>query len=129
MSYSKAVLDHYENPRNVGRLDETKPSVGKGMYGSPACGDVGVMYIEVDENDIIIDAKMKVYGCGSAIASMSMTAERIEGMLLSDAAKITNQEIYDDLALPPVKRHCSVLTEQILQNAIKDYRNKQGNTP
>lgn len=125
MAYSTAVIDHYENPRNVGSLDKSDPSVGTGMVGAPACGDVMKLQIKVDENTgIITDARFKTYGCGSAIASSSLVTEWVKGKTLDEAATIRNTEIAEELALPPVKIHCSILAEDAIKAAIEDYRNK-----
>lgn len=124
MAYSDKVIDHYENPRNVGSLDKDDPSVGTGMVGAPACGDVMKLQIKVDENGIITDAKFKTYGCGSAIASSSLVTELVKGMHLDQAAKIRNFEIAEELALPPVKIHCSILAEDAIKAAVKDYKEK-----
>ena len=121
MAYSKQVLDHYENPRNVGKMDENDPTVGTGMVGAPACGDVMRLQIKV-ENDIITDAKFKTYGCGSAIASSSLLTEWVKGMNLADANLVKNTQLAEELALPPVKIHCSVLAEDAIKSAIKDYQ-------
>ena len=123
MAYSKQLLDHYENPRNVGRMDENDPSVGTGMVGAPACGDVMRLQIKV-ENNIITDAKFKTYGCGSAIASSSLLTEWVKGRTLDEANEIRNTHIAEELALPPVKIHCSVLAEDAIKAAIQDYRKK-----
>jgi len=123
MSYSTKVLDHYENPRNVGKMDDNDPNVGTGMVGAPACGDVMKLQIKV-EDGIITDAKFKTYGCGSAIASSSLVTEWVKGMTLNEASSITNSDISQDLALPPVKIHCSVLAEDAIKAAIKDYEMK-----
>ena len=123
MAYSEKVLDHYENPRNVGSLDKNSPNVGTGMVGAPACGDVMKLQIEV-EDGIIVDAKFKTYGCGSAIASSSLVTEMLKGMTLDEAQTIKNSAIADELALPPVKIHCSVLAEDAIKSAIADYRKK-----
>lgn len=125
MAYSEKVLEHYENPRNVGSLDKNSPKVGTGMVGAPACGDVMKLQIEV-ENDIITDAKFKTYGCGSAIASSSLVTEWLKGRTLNQAQTIKNSEIAEELALPPVKIHCSVLAEDAIKSAIEDYRKKNG---
>lgn len=125
MAYSEKVLEHYENPRNVGSLDKNSPKVGTGMVGAPACGDVMKLQIEV-ENDIITDAKFKTYGCGSAIASSSLVTEWLKGKTLNQAQEIKNSEIAEELALPPVKIHCSVLAEDAIKSAIEDYRKKNG---
>jgi nitrogen fixation NifU-like protein len=124
MAYSKQVLDHYENPRNVGKMDENDPTVGTGMVGAPACGDVMRLQIKV-ENDIITDAKFKTYGCGSAIASSSLLTEWVKGMNLADAYLVKNTQLAEELALPPVKIHCSVLAEDAIKSAIKDYQSKK----
>jgi nitrogen fixation protein NifU and related proteins len=123
MSYSTKVLDHYENPRNVGKMDDSDPNVGTGMVGAPACGDVMKLQIKV-EDGIITDAKFKTYGCGSAIASSSLVTEWVKGMTLNEASSITNSDISQDLALPPVKIHCSILAEDAIKAAIKDYETK-----
>ena len=123
MSYSAAVLDHYENPRNVGSLDKNSPDVGTGMVGAPSCGDVMKLQIQV-EKGIIIDAKFKTYGCGSAIASSSLVTEMLKGKTLDQATEIKNAKIAEELALPPVKIHCSVLAEDAIKSAIADYRKK-----
>ena len=123
MAYSKQVLDHYENPRNVGKMDENDPNVGTGMVGAPACGDVMRLQIKV-ENDIITDAKFKTYGCGSAIASSSLLTEWVKGMKLADANLVKNTQLAEELALPPVKIHYSVLAEDAIKTAIKDYQMK-----
>ena len=125
MAYSDKVLDHYENPRNVGSLDKDSPNVGHGMVGAPACGDVLSLMIEVDDNDKIIDAKFKTYGCGSAIASSSLLTEWVKGKTLTEASLIKNTEIVEELALPPVKVHCSVLAEDAIKTAIADLKGKQ----
>jgi nitrogen fixation NifU-like protein len=126
MAYSEKVLDHYENPRNVGTLDKDDPSVGTGMVGAPACGDVMRLQIKVSEAGVIEDARFKTYGCGSAIASSSLLTEWVKGKTLAEASQIKNQEIADELALPPVKIHCSVLAEDAIRAAISDYAKKQG---
>lgn len=123
MAYSEKVLDHYENPRNVGTLDKDSPDVGTGMVGAPACGDVMKLQIEVHEG-VITDAKFKTYGCGSAIASSSLVTELLKGMTLDEAQSIKNSAIAEELALPPVKIHCSVLAEDAIKSAIADYRKK-----
>ena len=128
MAYSDKVIDHYENPRNVGQLDETMKNVGTGMVGAPACGDVMRLQIQVDDEGIIEDAKFKTYGCGSAIASSSLLTEWVKGKHLDDAEQIRNTEIAEELALPPVKIHCSVLAEDAIKTAIKDIREKQNNS-
>jgi Fe-S cluster assembly scaffold IscU len=123
MAYSAKVLDHYENPRNVGSLDKDSKDVGTGMVGAPACGDVMKLQIQVEEG-IIKDAKFKTYGCGSAIASSSLVTEMLKGMHIDDAHEIKNSAIAEELALPPVKIHCSVLAEDAIKSAIHDYKNK-----
>jgi nitrogen fixation protein NifU and related proteins len=123
MAYSEKVVDHYENPRNVGSFDKGDPSVGTGMVGAPACGDVMKLQIKV-ENGIITDAKFKTYGCGSAIASSSLITEMVKGMSLNAARAIKNPEIAEELALPPVKIHCSILAEDAIKAAVDDYRNR-----
>ena len=125
MAYSEKVLDHYEHPRNVGTMNNDDPSVGTGMVGAPACGDVMRLQIKVGDDGIIEDAKFKTYGCGSAIASSSLLTEWVKGKTLNEAQQIKNQEIADELALPPVKVHCSVLAEDAIKAAIGDYANKQ----
>lgn len=125
MAYSEKVLDHYENPRNVGQLDEDSKNVGTGMVGAPACGDVMRLQIQVNDQGIIEDAKFKTYGCGSAIASSSLLTEWVKGKHLDDAEKIRNTEIAEELALPPVKIHCSVLAEDAIKTAVRDVRAKQ----
>jgi nitrogen fixation NifU-like protein len=126
MAYSEKVIDHYENPRNVGKLDEADDSVGTGMVGAPACGDVMRLQIRVSEDGIIEDAKFKTYGCGSAIASSSLLTEWVKGKNLDEAAAIKNTEIAQELSLPPVKIHCSVLAEDAIKAAVKNYREKKG---
>jgi nitrogen fixation NifU-like protein len=126
MAYSEKVLDHYENPRNVGTLDNADPSVGTGMVGAPACGDVMRLQIKVSDQGVIEDARFKTYGCGSAIASSSLLTEWVKGKTLDEARQIKNQEIADELALPPVKVHCSVLAEDAIRAAIHDYESKRG---
>jgi len=128
MAYSDKVLDHYENPRNVGRLDDGDANVGTGMVGAPACGDVMRLQIKVDGDGVIEDAKFKTYGCGSAIASSSLLTEWVKGRSLEDATQIRNKDIADELGLPPVKIHCSVLAEDAIKAAIADVRKKQGRT-
>ena len=125
MAYSEKVLDHYENPRNVGALDKDSASVGTGMVGAPACGDVMRLQIQVDENDVISDAKFKTYGCGSAIASSSLLTEWVKGKTLDEATLIKNTDIAEELALPPVKVHCSVLAEDAIKAAISDLKSKR----
>ena len=124
MAYSDKVLDHYENPRNVGSLDKESKDVGTGMVGAPACGDVMKLQIQVNEQGTIEDAKFKTYGCGSAIASSSLVTEMLKGMNIDDAHEIKNSAIAEELALPPVKIHCSVLAEDAIKSAIKDYKDK-----
>jgi nitrogen fixation NifU-like protein len=123
MAYSQQVLDHYENPRNVGKFTEDDNSIGTGMVGAPACGDVMRLQIKVVD-DIIIDAKFKTYGCGSAIASSSLVTEWVKGKTLAQASTITNSQISEELALPPVKIHCSILAEDAIKAAIHDYSNR-----
>jgi nitrogen fixation NifU-like protein len=123
MAYSDKILDHYSNPRNVGTLDKSKSTVGTGLVGAPECGDVMRLQIEV-ENDIIIDAKFKTFGCGSAVASSSLATEWLKGRTLAEALTIDNMDIVEELALPPVKIHCSVLAEDAIKSAIEDYRQK-----
>ena len=125
MPYSDKVLDHYENPRNVGKMDKEDDKVGTGMVGAPACGDVMQLQILVDEIGVIQDAKFKTYGCGSAIASSSLLTEWVKGKTLEEAAAIKNTEIAKELSLPPVKIHCSVLAEDAIKAAVKDYLNKK----
>lgn len=126
MAYSEKVIDHYENPRNVGKLDKNDANVGTGMVGAPACGDVMQLQIKVSDDGIIQDARFKTYGCGSAIASSSLLTEWVKGKSLNEAAQIRNQEIADELALPPVKIHCSVLAEDAIKAAIADIKQKRG---
>ncbi len=128
MAYSDKVLDHYENPRNVGRFDDADANVGTGMVGAPACGDVMRLQIKVDGDGVIEDAKFKTYGCGSAIASSSLLTEWVKGRSLDDATQIRNKDIADELGLPPVKIHCSVLAEDAIKAAIADVRKKQEQT-
>ena len=125
MSYSDKVLDHYENPRNVGSLDKDDPHVGTGMVGAPACGDVMKLQIKVNDDSVIEDAKFKTYGCGSAIASSSLVTEWLKGKTLDQAYEIKNSAIVEELALPPVKIHCSVLAEDAIKSAIADLKSKQ----
>lgn len=125
MAYSDKVLDHYENPRNVGKLDDEDVNVGTGMVGAPACGDVMRLQIKVDEDGVIEDAKFKTYGCGSAIASSSLLTEWVKGRSLDQATEIKNKDIADELGLPPVKIHCSVLAEDAIQAAIADVKSKR----
>ncbi|WP_296245082.1 MULTISPECIES: Fe-S cluster assembly scaffold IscU [unclassified Psychrobacter] len=128
MAYSDQVIDHYENPRNVGNLDKNAKNVGTGMVGAPACGDVMRLQIQVDDNGIIEDARFKTYGCGSAIASSSLVTEWLKGKSLDQAGEIKNNDIAQELALPPVKVHCSVLAEDAIKAAISDYKGKHGAT-
>ena len=125
MAYSEQVLDHYENPRNVGKMDEADAHVGTGMVGAPACGDVMRLQIKVNDNGVIEDAKFKTYGCGSAIASSSLVTEWMKGMTVDQAGEIRNSNIAEELALPPVKIHCSVLAEDAIKAAIHNYKSKQ----
>ena len=126
MAYSDKVIDHYENPRNVGKLDEGDENVGTGMVGAPACGDVMRLQIQVNDDGVIEDAKFKTYGCGSAIASSSLLTEWVKGKNLDEAASIKNTEIAQELSLPPVKIHCSVLAEDAIKAAVKNFREKRG---
>ncbi|MCS5587115.1 MAG: Fe-S cluster assembly scaffold IscU [Porticoccaceae bacterium] len=126
MAYSEKVIDHYENPRNVGKLDDSSKNVGTGMVGAPACGDVMRLQIQVNDDGVIEDAKFKTYGCGSAIASSSLLTEWVKGKNIDEAAQIKNTEIAEELALPPVKIHCSVLAEDAIKAAVRDVREKQG---
>ena len=126
MAYSDKVLDHYENPRNVGAMDSAEDDVGTGMVGAPACGDVMRLQIKVGDDGIIEDAKFKTYGCGSAIASSSLVTEWVKGKTLDEATEIKNTAIAEELALPPVKIHCSVLAEDAIKAAVNDYKKKQG---
>ena len=128
MAYSEKVLDHYKNPRNVGKFDADEDGVGTGMVGAPACGDVMKLQIKVDEDGIIRDARFKTYGCGSAIASSSLITEWIKGKTLDEAGSIKNSDIAQELALPPVKIHCSILAEDAIKAAIADYRTKHEST-
>ncbi|BBB30981.1 Fe-S cluster assembly scaffold IscU [Neptunomonas japonica] len=125
MAYSEEVLEHYENPRNVGKMDDSDSHVGTGMVGAPACGDVMRLQIKVNDEGVIEDAKFKTYGCGSAIASSSLVTEWVKGMTLEQAAELKNTQIADQLALPPVKIHCSVLAEDAIKAAVEDYKKKQ----
>ena len=127
MAYSDKVIDHYENPRNVGTFDKNDESVGTGMVGAPACGDVMRLQIKVNDEGIIQDAKFKTYGCGSAIASSSLITEWVKGKSLDDALAIKNSEIAEELELPPVKIHCSILAEDAVKAAVADYRKRQEN--
>jgi nitrogen fixation NifU-like protein len=124
MAYSEKVIDHYENPRNVGSFAKDEQGVGTGMVGAPACGDVMKLQIKVNDDGIITDAKFKTYGCGSAIASSSLVTEMVKGMSIKDASQIRNSQIAEELALPPVKIHCSILAEDAIKAAIKDYELK-----
>ncbi|HIU37254.1 MAG TPA: Fe-S cluster assembly scaffold IscU [Candidatus Aphodousia faecigallinarum] len=126
MQYSEKLMDHYEHPRNVGTLDKNEKDVGTGMVGAPACGDVMRLQIKVNPEGIIEDAKFKTYGCGSAIASSSLVTEWVKGKSLDEAMKLSNEQIAEELALPPVKIHCSILAEDAIKAAIADYRQKQG---
>ena len=126
MAYSEKVIDHYENPRNVGKLDADSDNVGTGMVGAPACGDVMRVQIQVNDEGVIEDAKFKTYGCGSAIASSSLLTEWVKGKKLEEAEAIKNTEIAQELALPPVKIHCSVLAEDAIKAAVKNIREKRG---
>ncbi len=125
MAYSKNLLDHYENPRNIGALDKNDGDVGTGLVGAPACGDVMKLQIKVDGDGIIEEAKFKTFGCGSAIASSSLVTEWVKGRSVDDAAEIKNSEISQHLSLPPVKIHCSVLAEDAIKAAVSDYKSKQ----
>jgi nitrogen fixation NifU-like protein len=125
MAYGDKVIDHFNNPRNVGTLDKSKSNVGTGLVGAPECGDVMRLQIEVNDN-IITDAKFKTFGCGSAIAASSLATEWLKGMSIDDAIKMDNMELVEELSLPPVKIHCSVLAEDAIKSAINDYRQKQG---
>ena len=125
MAYSEQLIDHYENPRNVGTLDKNDPSVGTGMVGAPACGDVMKLQIKVNDQGVIEDAKFKTYGCGSAIASSSLLTEWVKGIHIDKAETIRNTELAEELALPPVKIHCSVLAEDAIKAAVDDYKKKQ----
>ena len=126
MAYSDKVIDHYENPRNVGSFAKDDPAVGTGMVGAPACGDVMKLQIKVNKEGVIEDAKFKTYGCGSAIASSSLVTEWVKGKTLNDALKIRNTQIAEELALPPVKIHCSILAEDAIKAAVRDYRARNG---
>ena len=125
MAYSEKVIDHYENPRNVGTLDKEDPAVGTGLVGAPACGDVMRLQIKVNDEGVIEDAKFKTFGCGSAIASSSLVTEWVKGMTVEQALSLKNTQIVEELNLPPVKIHCSVLAEDAIKAAIEDYRKKQ----
>jgi nitrogen fixation NifU-like protein len=124
MAYSQAVVDHYENPRNVGSFAKDEEGIGTGMVGAPACGDVMKLQIKVDEDGIITDARFKTYGCGSAIASSSLVTEWVKGMHIDDASNLKNSQIAEELALPPVKIHCSILAEDAIKAAVADYKKK-----
>jgi nitrogen fixation NifU-like protein len=126
MAYSEKVIDHYEHPRNVGAFDKADPGVGTGMVGAPACGDVMKLQIKVNAQGVIEDARFKTYGCGSAIASSSLVTELVKGKTLDQAMEIKNTQIAEELALPPVKIHCSILAEDAIKAAIEDYKNKHG---
>jgi FeS cluster assembly scaffold IscU len=126
MAYSDKVIDHYENPRNVGKFDAEDPNIGTGMVGAPACGDVMRLQIKVNEQGVIEDARFKTYGCGSAIASSSLATEWMKGKTLEEAELIKNTQLAEELALPPVKIHCSVLAEDAIKAAVRDYREKKG---
>ncbi|MEW6994429.1 Fe-S cluster assembly scaffold IscU [Colwelliaceae bacterium MEBiC 14330] len=127
MAYSEKVIDHYENPRNVGSMDKNDPSVATGMVGAPACGDVMKLQLKISDEGIIEDAKFKTYGCGSAIASSSLVTEWVKGKSIEEAGEIKNTAIAEELALPPVKIHCSILAEDAIKAAIEDYQTKQDN--
>src|SRR6187399_582278 len=125
MAYSEKVIEHYENPRNVGAFDASDPEIGTGLVGAPACGDVMRLQIRVDDHGVIQDARFKTFGCGSAIASSSLATEWIKGKTLEEAEKLVNSQIAEELNLPPVKIHCSVLAEDAIKSAIEDFRKKQ----
>lgn len=125
MAYSEKLLDHYENPRNVGSFDKNDPQIATGMVGAPACGDVMKLQLKISDQGVIEDAKFKTYGCGSAIASSSLVTEWVKGKTLDEAGEITNRTIADELALPPVKIHCSILAEDAIKAAIADYKGKE----
>jgi nitrogen fixation NifU-like protein len=125
MAYSEKVIDHYENPRNVGGFDKNDPSIATGMVGAPACGDVMKLQLKIDANGIIEDAKFKTYGCGSAIASSSLVTEWVKGKSIDEASTISNMDIAEELALPPVKIHCSILAEDAIKAAVADYKSRQ----
>lgn len=125
MAYSEKVIDHYENPRNVGGFDKNDPSIATGMVGAPACGDVMKLQLKIDANGIIEDAKFKTYGCGSAIASSSLVTEWVKGKSIDEATSISNMDIAEELALPPVKIHCSILAEDAIKAAVADYKSRQ----
>ncbi len=126
MAYSKKVIDHYENPRNVGSMDKDDPEVGTGLVGAPECGDVMKLQLKIGDDGLIEDAKFKTFGCGSAIASSSLATEWVKGKTVDEALEIKNTDIVEELALPPVKIHCSVLAEDAIKAAIEDYKSKQG---
>ena len=126
MAYSDKVIDHYEKPRNVGSLDKNDPNVGTGLVGAPACGDVMKLQLKISDDGVIQDAKFKTFGCGSAIASSSLVTEWVKGKHLDEAATIKNTQIAEELALPPVKIHCSILAEDAIKAAVEDYRKKHG---
>jgi nitrogen fixation NifU-like protein len=125
MAYGEKLIDHYENPRNIGSFDKNEKNIGTGMVGAPSCGDVMKLQIKVNDNGIIEEARFKTFGCGSAIASSSLATEMLKGLTLDDAVKIRNSDIVEELNLPPVKIHCSVLAEDAIKAAITDYKNKQ----
>ncbi len=125
MAYGEKIIDHYENPRNIGSFDKNEKNIGTGMVGAPSCGDVMKLQIKVNDNGIIEEARFKTFGCGSAIASSSLATEMLKGLTLDDAVKIRNSDIVEELNLPPVKIHCSVLAEDAIKAAITDYKNKQ----
>ncbi|MBU2916619.1 MAG: nitrogen fixation NifU-like protein [Psychrosphaera sp.] len=125
MAYSEKVIDHYENPRNVGSFDKNDPTIATGMVGAPACGDVMKLQLKISEGGIIEDAKFKTYGCGSAIASSSLVTEWVKGKSIEEAQKLSNTEIAEELALPPVKIHCSILAEDAIKAAIEDYKSRK----
>ena len=125
MAYSEQLLDHYENPRNIGSMKQEDADVGTGLVGAPACGDVMKLQIQVDHNDVIVDAKFKTFGCGSAIASSSLVTEWVKGRSLDEAMAIKNTQIAEHLALPPVKIHCSILAEDAIKAAVKNYQDKK----
>ena len=129
MAYSEKVVDHYENPRNVGTLDKADPNVGTGLVGAPACGDVMRLQLRISDEGVIQDAKFKTFGCGSAIASSSLVTEWVKGKTVDEATTITNKEIAKELSLPPVKIHCSVLAEDAIKSAIADYKAKRASRP
>lgn len=128
MAYNEKVIDHYENPRNVGSMDKNDPTVGTGLVGAPACGDVMKLQIKISDEGVIEDAKFKTFGCGSAIASSSLVTEMVKGKSVEDALTIKNTQIVEELSLPPVKIHCSVLAEDAIKAALEDYKSKQANS-